>query len=114
MSILERTKSRVVERAVPANDGKEIGVRLEHGGRILVRWGCDSRSFTPERLQQVIEEIELLVEYADDVWLHTTDSNNKSCYCQVNDDVLYANSAMTLHTHANWTELKRVLRKMTK
>lgn len=114
MSVLERTKSRVVERAIPA-DGGEVGVRVEFGGNLVIKWLCgDTRTFDAAKLAETIADIELFVE-CPDVWYEGVDSRGRMFYAKVVAGELYANTVTADGSHhVNWVDLKRALKKMAK
>lgn len=116
MSVLERTKSRVVERAIPAGESGEVGVRVERGGNIVIKWVCgDSRTFTSDELGAAIDDVEILAEHFPDVWYEGRDTRGSRFYAQLADGELYANTGPDRQSsHVSWAELKRALRKMQK
>lgn len=91
MSLLE-AKTRVVERAVPASDWGEVGVRAESGDQIVVKWLCgETRTFDREQLRGIIDDLELLQQYPD-VWFEGRDAYGSRFAARVLDGRFYADS----------------------
>lgn len=105
--------TRVVERAVPNDEGRVVGVRRDNG-YIAITWFCgDSRSFRPEDLLAVIEHVELLADH-EDVWMESTDSNGESFFARIVGDHLTANTRASDGRAIPWKALKKAMKKAAK
>lgn len=111
MSLLQ-SGTRVIERAVLAEDGGQVGVRRSNGG-VQITWFCGAvRHFTPEDMRNAIAHVELLSPYPD-VVVELTDSNGRRLWARVEGDALLADESPSLQGARTipWAAMKKAMKK---
>lgn len=105
--------TRVIERAVAADDGGEVGVRRANGN-VTIKWFCGAtRTFTPDDLRNAIAHVELLSEYPD-VVVELADSYGSRLWARIDGDALRAHETANLTDGVRtipWATLKKAMKK---
>lgn len=106
----------ITERAISAEGDDEGDVRVRRAffkDKVTVTWFCgDTRTFTAEDLQTVIENLELF-EGHPDVWVEDVDSHGHSFVARLADGQVIADSTPHEDTTRGipWADLKAALEK---
>lgn len=99
------------DASIKTASGDTVGVRGSDG-QVHVQWvtSCATRRFTPERLREVVDRLELAGSYGDDVWLYDRDSDDMAFYARVFDGRAQADETPNTDApHVSWSMLKRAL-----